>query len=474
MVHRTVMDEPRFCNIAALRLARGSSIKEGFMERKWTCRLLTLSLAGVLGLMSTSLDAQAGRAEDVGDEGWSDQQQRRGPSHPPGVGKRGVNDELGPRPYFLVDDMDEGQLKHALQQCRNGPFFKTNFSIGHRGAALQFPEHTRESYLAAAHQGAGIVECDVTFTKDRELVCRHSQCDLHTTTNILTTDLAAQCSEPFTPADPVAGTAASARCCTSDITLAEFKTLCGKMDAANAAATTVEEYLDGTASFRTDLYATCGTLMTHAESIELFDRLGVGMTPELKAPGVAMPYEGHYTQEDYAQQMIDEYRNAGVHPKRVWPQSFNLDDVRYWIDTNPRFGRQAVYLDNRFDNGQVLPGEPATFEPSMETLARQGVKIVAPPMWVLVTLDDNGRIVPSEYARAASAAGLEIITWTLERSGLLKDGGGYYYQSVADVIDNDGDTYTLLDVLAQDVGVIGIFSDWPATVTYYANCMGLD
>ncbi len=25
----------------------------------------------------------------------------------------------------------------------------------------------------------------VTFTKDRELVCRHAQCDLHTTTNIL-------------------------------------------------------------------------------------------------------------------------------------------------------------------------------------------------------------------------------------------------------------------------------------------------
>ena len=31
----------------------------------------------------------------------------------------------------------------------------------------------------------------------------------------------------------------------------------------------------------------------------------------------------------------------------------------------------------------------------------------------------------------------------------------------------------LLDVLAQDVGVKGVFSDWPATVTYYANCMGL-
>ena len=31
----------------------------------------------------------------------------------------------------------------------------------------------------------------------------------------------------------------------------------------------------------------------------------------------------------------------------------------------------------------------------------------------------------------------------------------------------------VLDVLAKEVGILGIFSDWPATVTYYANCMGL-
>jgi hypothetical protein len=27
------------------------------------------------------------------------------------------------------------------------------------------------------------MECDVTFTKDRELVCRHSQCDLYAPAN---------------------------------------------------------------------------------------------------------------------------------------------------------------------------------------------------------------------------------------------------------------------------------------------------
>ncbi len=28
-------------------------------------------------------------------------------------------------------------------------------------------------------------------------------------------------------------------------------------------------------------------------------------------------------------------------------------------------------------------------------------------------------------------------------------------------------------MLAREVKIIGIFSDWPATVTYYANCMNL-
>src|SRR5918999_1487238 len=144
-----------------------------------------------------------------------------------GSGFRNV--QVGPRPYYLVGKMEEGPLKTALQQCSEKPFVKTDFSIGHRGAALQFPEHTKESYEAGARMGAGILECDVTFTKDLELVCRHAQNDLHTTTNILVTPLAARCTRPFSPAvigaDGTLMTPATAECRTSDITLAEFKTL---------------------------------------------------------------------------------------------------------------------------------------------------------------------------------------------------------------------------------------------------------
>src|SRR5215468_7346944 len=113
----------------------------------------------------------------------------------------GRNDDaiqLGPRPFYLVDGMDEGPLKDTLMHCKSGPFRRTDFSLGHRGAALQFPEHTKEAYQAGARMGAGIVECDTTFTKHGDLVCRHSDCDLQTTTDIVTTPLNAKCSVPWT------------------------------------------------------------------------------------------------------------------------------------------------------------------------------------------------------------------------------------------------------------------------------------
>ncbi|WP_407169887.1 glycerophosphodiester phosphodiesterase family protein [Bradyrhizobium sp. ORS 111] len=378
--------------------------------------------------------------------------------------------QIGPRPFYLVDKMKDGPLKRALSQC-TGPFHRTDFSIGHRGAALQFPEHSRESYLAAARMGAGVIECDVTFTKDRQLVCRHSQCDLQSTTNILTVpDLAAKCSQPFSPADPLTGKKASAKCCTSDITLAEFKRLTAKMDGFNPNATTAEDYQSGTPRWRTDLYATTGTMMTHDESIALIKSLGAKFVPELKAPEVPMPFDGDYTQEKYATQMLAAYKAAGIPASDVFPQSFNLNDILYWVKTEPDFAKQAIYLEER---SGLDPNRPETWKPSMAELKASGVAILGPPIYAMLALNDKGEIVPSAYARAAKAAGLDLIGWSLERDGPLNKGGGFYHKSVKAAIDRDGDTLTVLDVLAKQVGVRAMFSDWPATTTFYANCMGM-
>jgi glycerophosphoryl diester phosphodiesterase len=377
--------------------------------------------------------------------------------------------QLGLRPFYLVEGMDDGFLKRKLMSCANGPFHATDFSIGHRGAALEFPEHTKEAYEAGARMGAGIIECDVTFTKDGELVCRHSECDLHTTTNIIDTDLNQKCSVPWTGP----GQNPAPKCCTSDLTLAEFKSLRGKMDGSNPNATTAEGYLSGTPSWRTDLYTGRGRLMTLEESIQLNEVLEVKHTPELKSGDPTRINATFGSQANYAQKMIDTLKAAGVNPKDVFAQSFNPDDIVYWIQHDPQFGKQAVYLDD-FDPTVNPPIPPLSLQ-ELQLRKAQGVKIIAPPMFALLAVDASGRIVPSQYAKDIKAMGFDIITWTFERADLRQGAApaGFYYlfdpQGIA--VKKDSDMYKALDVLARQVGVRGIFSDWAATVTYYANCM---
>ena len=388
----------------------------------------------------------------------------------------------GPRPLRLVQDLEDSPLKRRLLSWAQGPFQPTAFAIGHRGACLAYPEHTRESYLAAARQGAGIIECDVTFTRDLELVCRHAQNDLHTSTDILShPDLAAKCRRPFTPATFVADgrllTPASAECWTSDLTLAEFRRLRGRRDGFNPRARTVAEYQQppDIAWSGLGVGAEYGTLLTHRESIALFQELGVMMIPELKESLDPLPFGG-LSRAALAQRLIDDYRAAGVAPRHVWPQSFLREDIDYWLAQAPDFGRQAVYLES---------AERVADLPSLADLRRYraaGIRIVAPPLFALLEGDASGAIRPSSYARDARAAGLVIIPWSLERSGSLAAPGkgiatdtnkGFYYQTLNAAIRREGDVLRVLDVLAQEVGIQAIFSDWPATVVYYANCLGL-
>ena len=213
--------------------------------------------------------------------------------------------------------------------------------------------------------------------------------------------------------------------------------------------------------------------MEHNEYITLINSLGLDFSPELKEPKVQMPFSGDYTQQEYAQQVIDDYKQNGISPGRVWPQSFQEGDILYWIQNEPEFGKQAIYLDDRVD----IPEGYKEAVASLPGLAKKGVNIMAPPIWALLNATADGEMVPSEYARAAKEAGLDLVSWSLERSGPLKQAAAekeYYIQSVAGVIDRDGDLYRVVDALVSKVGLMKLFSDWPATVTYYANCFGLE
>lgn len=386
-----------------------------------------------------------------------------------------VSDEPPQQPsraLYLASKLAPGPLRQAIESCDTG-LQPHRFSIAHRGAPALFPEHTQESYLAAARQGAGVIECDVTFTKDGELVCRHSQCDLHRTTNILETPLREKCRTPFQGAD--AEQAASVECCTSDLTLAEFRSLCGKHDAANPSAKTRAGYMHGASTLAPQQYPGCGTLMTLSDSIELISGLGRAHAPELKAADAQLPY----SQAAYAQLLIDHYRDHNIAAENVFVQSFNPEDVAYWLREAPEFGRQAVLLDSRDAHIDLEnPSDPgaAGVGPSFAALKAMGVRFLAPPLYFLIRTD-NGVMLPSDYAIQARATGLQLVAWTLERSGPIKDlikhrdGRAYYYRSVVDALRDEGDVLRVLHLLASEVGVSGVFSDWPETTTTYANCV---
>ncbi|RMZ88673.1 hypothetical protein DV736_g4090, partial [Chaetothyriales sp. CBS 134916] len=408
-------------------------------------------------------------------ENWTGSQKHT-PIEPPTV-KADYYISFGPRPYYIIQNMTDGPLKSKLQSCENGPFSITTWSIGHRGGGtLQIPEETTESAQAGARMGAGVLECDVSFTADRGLVCRHDICDLHRTTDILVRpNLAKKCTTPFTPANATA--AANALCCTSDITLAEYQTLCSRMDGANTSAVTAADYISGgIPDWRTELYNTCGTVMTLESYIDLVDSLPGyrNFTPELKTPpaAVPMPFKG-YSQEQYARDMLDTFIRKGIDPNRVFAQSFNPPDIFQWIKEYPQFGKQAVYLDESGDTPENFPAAVAR----LPELKAKGVNIISPPInYLLTTTNDNGTIVPSSYAKVANEAGLSIIAWSFERSGPLADvlsDGDYYYDTFAGAVRTDGQLFEVLDVLAQQANITAMFSDWSATVSYYANCFGL-
>jgi glycerophosphoryl diester phosphodiesterase len=225
--------------------------------------------------------------------------------------------------------------------------------------------------------------------------------------------------------------------------------------------------------------------MTFAESIGLNKKLGVKHTPELKAGDANSIAAVFGSQERYAQALIDELQANGVRPKDAFPQSFNPNDILYWV-RNTAYGNQAVFLvdyntttDNiiLFDTtGKQLltrDGQNAFFK----QLRLAGVKIVAPSFNALLTVQGD-RIVPSVLAKDLRSMGFDIISWSFERVDLRRGAAGvgsyYDFDPTGAAIKKDSDMYKALDVLAKDVKLIGLFSDWPATVSYYASCMGLD
>ena len=123
--------------------------------------------------------------------------------------------------------------------------------------------------------------------------------------------------------------------------------------------------------------------------------------------------------------MIDEYKAAGVSPRQGISAVVRQERRPVLDQARAGIRPQAVYLDD----ANTVADLPAR---RSRRLQADGINILAPPTFALLDLDgQRTSIVPSQAARNAKAAGLDIITWTLERSGILADGdNGFYYQTI--------------------------------------------
>lgn len=133
---------------------------------------------------------------------------------------------------------------------------------------------------------------------------------------------------------------------------------------------------------------------------------------------------------------------------------------------NTDFGDQAVALH------EVNETE-TEYRALHKMLQENSVKVVAPPLFMMVEYDETSELgmVASPYGTSAKEHGLSIIAWSLERDSPALD--GWYWSTLLDLNRTVGDNLALLHVLSEEVGVMAVFSDWPATTTFYANCMGL-
>ena len=79
--------------------------------------------------------------------------------------------------------------------------------------------------------------------------------------------------------------------------------------------------------------------------------------------------------------MLDQYKAADVPASQVFAQSFDKNDILYWIENEPAFAVQAVFLDS---------AEKAADLPDLEKLIgyrKEGIRIVAPPIFALLAVN---------------------------------------------------------------------------------------
>ena len=350
-----------------------------------------------------------------------------------------------------------------------------------RRCPLQFPEHTKESHEAGARMGAGILECDVTFTRDGELVPPRSvrpahddeyPADSRSGGEMHPTILAGGVRCPRAPHEGRIGALLHQR-----PDRGRVQRLKGKMDASNpnARGTRIP---GGTANWRTDLYSTGGTLLTHKESIELIKALDGKYARSSKGPTVRRRYRSNRCSAPRRIRAGDDQRLQGGAGPTLESLGAVVQQSRR-ADVDP--DRSAVRSPGRvlwtmrmfrpmFRAQPICSAMPKRASASL----RRRCGCCCPPATAGLCRRNTQR-TPRPPASTSSPGRSNA---RANRGRGAADPG--HHESVVLLPDDPRRPAqrrrhhaATLDVLARDVGILGIFSDWSGTVSYYASCMGL-
>ena len=307
--------------------------------------------------------------------------------------------------------------------------------IAHRGASGYLPEHTLEAVAAAHAMGTDYIEQDVVLTKDDIPIVRH---DIHLEA---TTNVAAAFPERGRP---------DGRFYAVDFTLAEIKTLRARERVRPSTGTPV--YLN-----RFPVGASRFAVPTLAEEIELIQGMNrstgreVGIYVEIKAP------EFHRSlNKDITRIVLEVLRRYGYRgpENRCFIQCFHpapLKRLRREFKTEipliQLIGENSWNLSN-------VDYEAMQTSKGLQAVADYAAGI-GPWMGLIITdTDSSGKPEVSSLVHRAHQAGLVVHPFTFRADALP---------------DYAPDFRSLLMLFVKDIGVDGLFTDFPDRVVRFLN-----
>ena len=311
--------------------------------------------------------------------------------------------------------------------------WQSKLVIAHRGASGYLPEHTLAAKAMAYAQGAHFIEQDLVMSKDDHVVVLHDHY-LDTVTNV---------HDVFPDRARADG-----RYYVVDFTLAELRQLAvtERFNLHDGVKTAVFEsrYPLEKSSFR---------IATFAEEIELIQGLNkstgrsVGIYPEIKSPAFHRG-EG----KDISVAVLEVLKTYGYEeqPDGVFLQCFDANELQ-------RIRRELFPAMSMTVPLVQLLGTGPEFRPA---LTPEGMKTVAsyaegigPSMRLIVEPDSvAGKLKTTNLVEVAHNLGLVVHPYTFRRDLL---------PAYADDYDD------LLRIFLDDIGVDGVFTDFPDLTVEY-------